>query len=139
MDINYKKVTNVQNPAFIRQQKPLDIRTYVNTLDETDTIQNPYIGLMFYCGEDGEYYKVTELKSGLFYLDDELVYPSKKSENDEEYKKIRKDMNDVRDHLDKYVANPHRLDPSAVLILQVSRHPHHRKHRSSGYNQGIFP
>lgn len=85
MDINYKKVTNVQNPAFIRQQKPLDIRTYVNTLDETDTIQNPYIGLMFYCAEDGKYYKVTKLKSGYYYLDDELVYSSKKQENDAEF------------------------------------------------------
>lgn len=77
MDINYSEITRIQNPLLIGQQKPLDIRTYVNTLEETDTIQNPYIGLMFYCGEDGEYYKVTGLKDGYLSLADNLVYPSK--------------------------------------------------------------
>ena len=77
MDINYNEITRIQNPLLIGQQKPLDIRTYVNTLEETDTIQNPYIGLMFYCNEDGEYYKVTELKDGYLSLADNLVYPSK--------------------------------------------------------------
>ena len=77
MDINYNEITRIQNPLLIGQQKPLDIRTYVNTLDETDTIQNPYIGLMFYCNEDGEYYKVTGLKDGYLSLADNLVYPSK--------------------------------------------------------------
>ena len=77
MDIDYRKVTRIQNPLLIGQQKPLDIRTYVNELTETDTIQNPYIGLMFYCNADGEYYKVTGLKDGYLSLDDNLVYPSK--------------------------------------------------------------
>lgn len=77
MDIDYSKVTRIQNPLLIGQQKPLDIRTYVNSLSETDTIQNPYIGLMFYCNKDGEYYKVTGLKDGYLSLDDNLVYPSK--------------------------------------------------------------
>lgn len=77
MDIDYSKVTRIQNPLLIGQQKPLDIRTYVNSLSETDTIQNPYIGLMFYCNADGEYYKVTGLKDGYLSLDDNLVYPSK--------------------------------------------------------------
>ena len=85
MDIDYRKVTRIQNPLLIGQQKPLDIRTYVNELTETDTIQNPYIGLMFYCNADGEYYKVTELKGGYYYLNDKFVYPSKKNEADVEY------------------------------------------------------
>lgn len=85
MDIDYRKVTRIQNPLLIGQQKPLDIRTYVNSLSETDTIQNPYIGLMFYCNKDGEYYKVTELKGGYYYLSDKFVYPSKKNEADVEY------------------------------------------------------
>ena len=85
MDIDYRKVTRIQNPLLIGQQKPLDIRTYVNSLSETDTIQNPYIGLMFYCNADGEYYKVTELKGGYYYLNDKFVYPSKKNEADVEY------------------------------------------------------
>ena len=85
MDIDYSKVTAIQNPLLIGQQKPLDIRIYVNTLTEVDTIQNPYIGLMFYCNEDGEYYKVTGLKDGYYYLDDKFIYPSKKNANDAEY------------------------------------------------------
>lgn len=85
MDIDYSKVTKVQNQLLIGQQKPLDIRTYVNTLAEVDTIQNPYIGMMFYCNYDGEYYKVTELKDGYYYLDDKFIYPSKKNANDVEY------------------------------------------------------
>lgn len=85
MDIDYSKVTKIQNPLLIGQQKPLDIRTYVNALEEVDTIQNPYIGMMFYCDADGEYYKVTELKDGYYYLTDKFIYPSKKNENDVEF------------------------------------------------------
>ena len=119
MDIDYGKVTKVQNPLLIGQQKPLDIRTYVNTLAEVDTIQNPYIGMMFYCNDDGEYYKVTKLKDGYYYLDDKFIYPSKKNENDVEYEQY--------------------IQYSNVLVMEYEKLVHGGSGSSGGSGGGTDP
>ena len=42
---------------------PLDERSRVSTRAELMNIQLPYVGLIVYCEEDGQYYRITHLKS----------------------------------------------------------------------------
>ena len=42
---------------------PLDARTRVSTLNDIASIQNPYVGCIFYCEEDSKFYTVRTLKA----------------------------------------------------------------------------
>ena len=42
---------------------PLDARTRITNLDGIESIDNPYIGMIFYCTGTGKLYKVKTLKS----------------------------------------------------------------------------
>lgn len=49
---------------LVKQNTPLDIREVIQTIGDTDTIQFPYIGMIFYVVDVNKYYKVTSLKNG---------------------------------------------------------------------------
>ena len=50
--------------SLIPTQKrvPIDVRTVIDTIDNTDSISNPYIGLIFYAQQQDAYYKVIQLE-----------------------------------------------------------------------------
>ena len=64
-DFNNKASMNKPLTVGNRKQNdmPLDIRTRIETLDEVNKIEFPYVGMMFYCKETDKYYSVKSLKS----------------------------------------------------------------------------
>ena len=67
MATNFSNKTSISKPMTIGNKKqndmPLDIRTRIETMDEINKIEYPYIGMMFYCKETDKYYSVKSLKS----------------------------------------------------------------------------
>ena len=45
-----------------QKQAPIDVRTVIDTIDNTDNISNPYVGLVFYAKQQDAYYKVIQLE-----------------------------------------------------------------------------
>lgn len=73
---------------------PLDLRTRVNTLSDVLQIENPFVGMKFYCLETGKSYTVKSLKEkliGSFTVQDALI---------NEYE-ADPDLSDVSDKIDK--------------------------------------
>lgn len=67
MATNFSKRTVMSTPLTVGTKKdndkPLDIRTRIETMDEIAKIEYPYVGMMFYCKETDKYYSVKTLKS----------------------------------------------------------------------------
>ena len=67
MATNFSKKTVMSTPLTVGSKKdndkPLDIRTRIETMDEIAKIEYPYVGMMFYCKETDKYYSVKSLKS----------------------------------------------------------------------------
>ena len=67
MATNFSKKTVMSTPLTVAAKKdndkPLDIRTRIETMDEIAKIEYPYVGMMFYCKETDKYYSVKTLKS----------------------------------------------------------------------------
>ena len=67
MATNFSKKTVMSAPLTVGSKKdndkPLDIRTRIETMDEIAKIEYPYVGMMFYCKETDKYYSVKSLKS----------------------------------------------------------------------------
>ena len=67
MATNFSKKTVMSTPLTVGTKKdndkPLDIRTRIETMDEIAKIEYPYVGMMFYCKETDKYYSVKSLKS----------------------------------------------------------------------------
>jgi hypothetical protein len=59
-----EKMKVSESIQLVKQNTPLDIREVIQTIGDTDTIQFPYIGMIFYVVDANKYYKVTSLKNG---------------------------------------------------------------------------
>lgn len=67
MATDFSKKTTVSAPLSVGSKKdnnlPLDIRTRIETIDEIEKIEFPYIGMLFYVVDEDKYYSVKTLKS----------------------------------------------------------------------------
>lgn len=67
MATDFSNKTSMSSPLTVGSKKvndmPLDIRTRLETLEEIDKVEYPYIGMMFYVKETDKYYSVKSLKS----------------------------------------------------------------------------
>ena len=67
MATDFSNKASISKPITVGSKKqndlPLDVRTRIETLDEINQIEYPYIGMLFYVKENDTYYSVKSLKS----------------------------------------------------------------------------
>ncbi len=67
MATDFSNKTSMSSPLTVGSKKendmPLDVRTRLETMDEINKVEFPYIGMLFYVKETGKYYSVKSLKS----------------------------------------------------------------------------
>ena len=95
---------------------PLDQRTRVNALSEVSQIENPFVGMKFYCLATGKSYTVKSLKAkliGSFTVQDAMVdeYVADLDQSD------MSDLSDRVDELGKAVAALQENDAAALAII----------------------
>ena len=95
---------------------PLDQRTRVNTLSGVSQIENPFVGMKFYCLATGKTYTVKSLKAkliGSFTVQDAMVdeYVADLDQSD------MSDLSDRVDELGKAVAALQENDAAALAII----------------------
>lgn len=95
---------------------PLDQRTRVNALSEVSQIENPFVGMKFYCLATGKTYTVKSLKAkliGSFTVQDAMVdeYVADLDQSD------MSDLSDRVDELGKAVAALQENDAAALAII----------------------
>ena len=95
---------------------PLDQRTRVNALSEVSQIENPFVGMKFYCLATGKTYTVKSLKAkliGSFTVQDAMVdeYVADLDQSD------MSDMSGRVNELGKAVAALQENDAAALAII----------------------
>ena len=101
---------------------PLDQRTRVNALSEVSGIENPFVGMKFYCLATGKTYTVKSLKAkliGSFTVQDAMVdeYVADLDRSDLSDGSDWSDLSDRVDELGKAVAALQENDAAALAII----------------------
>ena len=95
---------------------PLDQRTRVNALSEVSQIENPFVGMKFYCLETGKTYTVKSLKEkliGSFTVQNALINEYEADPDGSDWS----DLPDRVDVLEKAVAALQTENAEAIAII----------------------
>ena len=95
---------------------PLDQRTRVNALSEVSQIENPFVGMKFYCLETGKTYTVKSLKEkliGSFTVQNALINEYEADPDGSDWS----DLSDRVDELGKAVAALQTENAEAIAII----------------------
>ena len=72
------KYVKVHNSLEVQDRVPIDRREVIDSIYNTDQIENAYIGLLFYAQDTKKLYQVTKLKKGYYYFDGSGTFSSPK-------------------------------------------------------------